>query len=272
MENQLELPVSLLAASDKEAVITWLAAADVADYRAGVLLLQEHSGNRGLVNNLLKKESPTNREKLVYELVKVLCEGRMHEVSETLSYFAQAVQGAVPLVQQVADVLVEAHRPALAEPFPAQPAPEPVPAAVQGQVDDLTQLMQRLYTQRVQLSNRLPELGPSEPEVVGQILDLQNQYNALAEKRRRVVAGEALPAEQPAATPETGAPGAEAAPTLDRAALLQQRNSLRSRVSKSRKASTEAKTEEKRSEHAQKVGRLEAELGIIELQLALPQA
>ena len=272
-----------------EEIISWLEAGEAADYRAGVLLLQEHSGNRSLVNNLLKKESVNNREKLTYELVKIGCGGRMEDVSEVLNHFAQAVQGAVPAVQQVADVLT-------AQDFPEQPDPEHVPEAVASQVDALTQLMARLHNQRCQLSNSLAELDPAEgPRVVGEILSLQNQYNALAEKRRRVVDGAQLaPAadvagqvgiapDQAAAFTQAvdqaaealageAAPGAEAAPRLDRAALIQQHNSLRSRISKSRKASTEAKTEEKRSEHAQKVGKLEAELGVIDLQLALPQS
>jgi|GEM_PF-2322440 len=274
---------------DLEEIVSWLEAGEAADYRAGVLLLQEHSGNRSLVNNLLKKESATNRAKLHYELVKIGCGGHMEAVSEVLNHFAQAVQGAVPAVQQVAAVLT-------AQDFPAQPDPEHVPEAVASQVDALTQLMSRLHNQRCQLSNSLAELDPAEgPRVVGEILSLQNQYNALAEKRRRVVEGGQpapaadvagqlgiAPADTEAFTQAVGqaaeavageaAPGAAPAPVVDKAALLQQRNSLRSRVSKSRKASTEAKTEEKRSEHAQKVGRLEAELSIIDLQLALPQA
>jgi hypothetical protein len=91
-----------------EKVFSWLEAGDAADYREGVLLLQEHSGNRSLINNLLKKESQGNRSKLHYELVKVGCGGRMEDVAEVLNHFAQAVQGAVPPVQQVADAARDA--------------------------------------------------------------------------------------------------------------------------------------------------------------------
>ena len=270
-----------------EEVISWLEAGAAADYRAGVLLLQQHSGNRNLVHNLLKKESEANRSKLLYELVKVGCGGRMQDVSEVLNHFAQAVQGAVPVVQQVAAVLT-------AQDFPAQPDPEHVPAAVASQVDELTQLMARLHNQRVQLSNSLAELDPAEgPRVVGEILSLQNQYNALAEKRRLVVddAQQApaadvasqlgiAPSEAPAFAQAVGeavealageaAP--EATPTPDRAELVKQRNTMRSNLSKAKKKALEAKTEEKRSEYEQKAGKLEVELSVLNMQLAQPQA
>jgi len=284
-----------------EGVFSWLEAGEAADYREGVLLLQEHSGNRSLVNNLLKKESQGNREKLRYELVKVGCGGRMEDVSEVLNHFAQAVQGAVPAVQQVADVLLEAHRPPLVAPFPEQPFPEQVPEAVRGQVDELTQLMARLYNERCQLSNRLADGGPSEPELVGKILSLQNQYNALAEKRRLVTEGGQAPAavadqlgiapEQAPAFTQAVAQAAEAlagevAPApeqatlesiavesvIDRAELVKQRNTMRSNLSKAKKKATEAKTEAKRSEYEQKAAKLEVELGILTMQLAQPQA
>ena len=282
-------------AQELEAVFSWLEAGEAADYREGVLLLQEHSGNRNLLNNLLKKESDGNRAKLHYELVKVGCGGRLEDVSEVLNHFAQAVQGAVPPVQQVADVLVEAHRPPLVAPFPAQPAPEPVSEAVRSEVEELTQLMSRLYNQRCQLSNRLADGGPSEPELVGQILSLQNQYNALAEKRRRITASGQAPAaaadqmgiaqdEAPAfvqavdqaaealAGEAAPAPAPEATPAPDRAELVKQRNTMRSNLSKARKKAVEAKTEQKRSEYEQKAGKLEVELNALTMQLAQPQA
>ena len=248
----------------------WLEAGDQADYQAGVLLLQEHCKNRSLVTHLLKKESATNREKLRYELIKVGCQGRMEDVSEVLNHFAQAVQGALPAVQQVADVLTAA-------PFPEQPAPDSpqVPEAVRGQVEDLTQLMSKLYNQRCQLSNRLATLDPAEgPRVVGEILSLENQYNALAQKRRNLTSGEPTPAaEQPTDPEQPTEPSApEAGQPLDRAELVKQRGNLRSNLSKAKKKAEEAKTEDKRSEYSQKAGKLEVELAQVEMQLALPQA
>lgn len=217
------------------------------------------------MHNLLKKKSAANRQKLTYKLVKDSCGGRMGDVSEVLNHFAQAVQGAV---QEVASVLVEAH--SQVEPLPKQPAPEHVPAAVQGLGDELTQLISRLHNQRVQLSNSLATLDPAEgPQVAGELLILQNQYNALAEKRRRVAAGEQQPAaEQPAPAPAAPGIEPEAAAPIDRAALLQQRANLRSNISKSKGKAQNSKTEEKRSEHAQKVAQWEVELSTLKMQLA----
>jgi hypothetical protein len=251
-----------IMAHELEAVFTWLDAREQADYRAGVLLLQEHSGNRGLVNNLLKKESANNREKLVYELVKVLCEGRLGDVNEVLNHFAQAVQGATTSLIEVA-AAVEL------EPEPEPAGPEQVPEAMQGLVDDLSVLMSRLHNERVQLSNTLADIEEADgPQVVGKILSLQNQYNALFEKRRRLAAGEQV-AEQPNPAPD----GEQTdAPVIDRAELVKQRGNLRSNISKAKKNAAEAKTEEKRNEYAQKAGKLEVELNMVEMQLAQPQA
>jgi hypothetical protein len=256
-----------------EEVFAWLEAGAAADYQAGVLVLQKHTGNRSLVNLLLKKESVGNREKLVYELIKIGCEGRVEDISEVLNHFAQAVQGAVP--QPTAQV-VEALGPQLE---PEQPAPAHMPDELRPQVDDLTQLMSKVYGQRVQLSNSLYDLSEAETfPVVAQILALEAQYNALAKKRGNVLAGEAAAPEQPTipaeqSAPEAAAPGTSeaVAPGIDRAALITKRNSLRSNISKAKKKAEESKTEAKRSEYAQKAGCLAVELAMVELQLALPQ-
>lgn len=169
-------------------------------------------------------------------------------------------------MQRVADVLTT-------QAFPAQPTPEQeVPEAMRGQVDELTQLMAKVYNQRCQLSNSLAELDPAEgPRVVGEILKLENQYNALAQKRCSVLASEQPAAPEQPASAEQPAAG-EPALALDRAELAKQRQNLRSNISKARKKAEEAKTEQKRSEYAQKAGKLEVELQQVETQLALPQA
>lgn len=264
-----------------EEVFTWLEAGEAADYLAGVLVLQKHCKNRSMVNGLLRKESPTNREKLVYELVKVGCQGRMEDVNEVLNHFAQAVEGAVPMVQQVADVLVEAHRPEAGQAFPEQPEPEHVPEHLRSAMDALTELMSRVYQQRCQLSNSLATLDPADgPRVVGEILSLEQQYNALAQKRRNMETGQPAAPEQPApatepGSPETPAPSDESAaapaPGIDRAELVKQRGNLRSNISKANKSASEAKTEDKRSHYEQKAGKLQVELDLVEMQLAQPQ-
>lgn len=260
-----------------EDLFAWLEAGAAADYQAGVLVLQKHSKNRSLTNGLLKKESAANREKLVYELVKVGCGGRMQDVDEVLSHFAQAVEGAVPLGQPVADVPPVAPRAEASQDFPEQPEPEHVPTHLQGELDELTQLMNRVYQQRCQLSNSLATLDPAEgPTVVPQILALEQEYNALAEKRRTLVGGESTAPEQPAqgteiSSPETSVPSTEpaaaATPGVDRAELVKQRNSLRSNISKAKKRAETSQTEEKKSEYSQKVGKLQVELDQLELQL-----
>jgi hypothetical protein len=261
---------------DLEAVFAWLEAGEEADYQTGVLVLQKHCKNRSLFNGLLKKESVANREKLQYELVKVGCGGRMDDVNEVLTHFAQAVQGAAPMVQPVAeaDVLT-------IQDSPERPELEQLPEKQRWQYDALTQLMSHTYNQRCQLSNSLAELDPAEgPRVVKEILALEQQYNALAEKRRKLEAGEPLAPEQPApgtepGSPETSAPDGEpvtaSTPGIDRAELVKQRGNLRSNISKANKSAAEAKTEDKRSYYAQKAGKLQVELDQVEMQLAQPQ-
>ena len=248
--------------SPLEPVLAWLDAGEAADYQAGVLLLQQHCRNRSLLNALLKKDSVANREKLSYELLKLFTNGDLGQVSELQNHLAAALRGAVPAPAPVVP------------PLPEAPAPEAeqVPDAVRGEVDELTQLMSRLHNERCQLSNRLAEGGPSEPDLVKQILSLQDQYNALAQKRRNLVEG-GQPTEQPAA-PVADEPAGEqaAAPGIDRADLLQQRGNLRSNISKTKGKLTAAKTEEKKSELAQKLAKYEVELTDVELKLKAPQA
>jgi hypothetical protein len=131
--------------------------------------------------------------------------------------------------------------------------------------------MNKGYQQRCQLSNSLATLDPADgPKVVGEILALEQQYNALAQKRRNLEAGGA-----PAA-PEQSAPATESTapeqPTIDRAALVLKRNTLRSNISKANRKAEESKTEEKRSEYAQKAGYLAVELALVQSQLQMPQA
>lgn len=242
-----------------EPIVLWLEAGAAADYRAGVLLLQDRSGLRGLVNNLLKKDSPGNREKLTYELLKVLTGGRVGEIEEVASHFAQAVHTAVPTpVVEVPSVPVA----------PQVVVPTELTPTGHSQLEQVTQQLSKLYNQRCQLSNSLADLDPAEgPRVVGEIIATEKQYNALAETKRRLEAGEVLPEEAPA---EQADPAAPTAP-VDRAALLQQRANLRSNISKSKGKAVNSKTAEKRSEHAQKAAQWEVELQVLETQLALPQ-
>ncbi|WP_210521908.1 hypothetical protein [Hymenobacter terricola] len=244
-----------------EEIINWLDAGDEADYKAGLALLERYCKNRSLLNQLQRKDSANNREKLRYELIKATCGGNLEHTNEVLNQLAEVVEADVQvLVEQQGDAL-------RALVFPQQLAPDVVPEAVQADVDDLTQLMARVYNSRCQLSNTLADIAEADgPRVVAEILSLQNQYNALAEKRRRLVAGEAVAeAEQPAA------PEQEAAPVVDRGELVKQRQNLRSNISKAKGKLTAAKSDAKKSELEQKVGQLTVELATLDMQLALPQ-
>lgn len=233
-----------------EEVISWLEASEQAGYQAGVLLLQKHCKNRALVTQLLKKDSPTHREKLRYELVKVSCEGRLQDVGEVMSHFEAMARQATGLVAEALPSAVEA------------PTAEVVPAEVQAQVDALTEQMGQLHSQRVQLSNGLATLDPAEgPRVVPEILRLQESYNTLAQQRRDLLEGKPVEA-----------PAPQAAPLFDRAELLQRRNTLRANISKGKGKAAAAQTDAKRVEHQEKVAKWELELQTVDAQLALPQA
>ncbi|MDB5270243.1 MAG: hypothetical protein JWP58_3283 [Hymenobacter sp.] len=236
--------------NNREEVIAWLEAGASADYRAGVLLLQDHGSNRSLVNTLLKKESTNNREKLRYELVKLSCDGRLQDVSEVLSHFSEAVQGATSAAQQLG--IAPDQAPAFAE--AVEQAVVVLSAEATAAVAELTQRMQQAYNQRCQLSNSLADLAEADgPRVVAEILKLQEEYNDLSGQRQRLMAGQALEA----------APAAEAAaPVADRAALIVKRGNLRSQVSKAKKAA-DAKPEDQLK--AEKLAKLQAELEEVEL-------
>ena len=249
-----------------EPIITWLEAGATADYQTGVLLLQEHGGSRTLVNVLLRKESASHREKLRYELIKIGCQGRLQDVNEVLNHFAQDIQHALPSAVVPTGTAPMQGFASKVTPLSEEPAPDAVPEAVRSAVDELTQLLQGLYNQRCQLSNSLGDIAEADgPRVVAEILSLQNQYNALAEKRRRLVAGEPVAAEQPA-------PEQPAAPVADRGELLQQRANLRSNLSKAKGKLGKATSDAKKAELEQKIGVLSVELANLEMQLALPQA
>jgi hypothetical protein len=255
-----------------EAVFAWLEAGDAADYQAGVLVLQKHCKNRSLVNGLLRKESPANREKLVYELVKIGCGGRMQDVNEVLNHFVQTANTALTqvaaahlgiaqnqaapfsnAVDSAAAALANETTAATSLPQLEQSEAAHVPEQLRPELDELTLQLNKVYQQRCQLSNSLA---------------------TRAEKRRILEAG-GTP-EQPALSTEPGftetlTPGAELAtastPGIDRAELVKQRNTLRSNISKAKKKAETSQTEEKRSEYAQKVGKWQVELDQVEMQL-----
>lgn len=233
--------------NELEPVLAWLEAGDAGDYDAGLLLLGQHGRNRHLVQQLGRRESVLNREKLRYELIKVSCEGRMDDVNEAVSHFAAAVQGAVPAIAAFAAAAVAIE--------PEQPAPAVVPAERQAEVNELTVLMSQLYNQKAKLSNTLGDVSEAEaPGVVAQVLDLQKQYNALAEKRKLTAAG------QPTAAPADEVPADEPKATV--VELMTQRTNLRSRVSKAKAAADKAPNDVLKAE---KLAKLQVELNALDL-------
>jgi hypothetical protein len=243
-----------------QAIVDWLQAGDAADYNAGLQLLDQHSKSRTLVNMLRKKDSPNNREKLRYELIKAGCAQNMEEVAHVVKVFGQVTEQVAGAVAQVGLTLGQGVDIALG---PEEPAPVEVPEAVRAEVDDITLLMQKLHNERCQMSNQLADVAEAEaPQLVARILSHQNQYNALAEKRRVLAAGPAPAegaAEQPAPEQTAAAPSGP-----DRAELISRRGNLRSQVSKAKKAA-EAKPDDQLK--AEKLAKLQVELTDLELQI-----
>jgi hypothetical protein len=233
-----------------EDLIKWLDAGAEANYEQGVALLRKHSKNRNLVNHLARKESSTNREKLTYELIKCGCEGDIEDVSAIENVLRSAAQHVEqkPVYHLPTNTLIVPVA-------PPEPDPVDVPEHLREQADDITVLMQSLHNKRCQLSNTLADLSvPAEQQArVAEILELQKQYNALAEKRRLVLAGQQQPVEQPTPAESPVAAEGEApavAPiVVDRAELINQLGNVRSNLSKAKgklaKAPNEVKLQEK---------------------------
>lgn len=155
--------------------------------------------------------------------------------------------------------------------YPKIPTPEAeqkvegLAPAKSSALEEIVAEQSRIYTEKAQLSNTLADLGDSNEEisraqrkmVVDQILALEEKYNALAEKKKLIEAGQ-VPAE----------PAVEAAPekTLDKSELLQRRNNLRSNLTKAKNALA-AKPDDVNKQV--KVAKLSAELEELEIQLKL---
>jgi hypothetical protein len=166
-ENRSYPPMAPTLQEALEPIVLWLEAGAAADYRAGVLLLQDSNNNRSLVNGLLKKDSLANREKLTYELLKVLTGGRVGDIAEVASHFAQAVQTAVPTpVVEVPSAPVAPQVVVSAE----------LPEAGRMQLEQVIQQQSKLHNQRCQLSNSLAELDPADGP--GEAVQRPGRYQA----------------------------------------------------------------------------------------------
>lgn len=229
----------------EEEIKHYLASEDP-DYQDGLRLLGKYNRNRNLAQQLGRKESPAHIAKLRYELYKLAGDTTL----ATLPLPLQA--GATPEVATPTDAAPEqeeAPGPDLAE-LMSVLTPEAL-----AEVEDLTRLMSTVYSQKVAASNSLGDCTSraDRQRVVDDIQLRENEYNALAEKKRLVI-------ERGTATP----PEAEKPqPTL--AELLKDRSNLRSNLSKATKKSKESRTPEKRAEYEQKAGKLAVELEELEL-------
>jgi len=151
--------------------------------------------------------------------------------------------------------------------LPNEPAPDSAPAndlpTVNEPVNPLDGLiaeMQRLFQERVRLSNTLADMETDEAResVAAQVLAHQNAYNALAVKKSYFEEHGKFP-EAPAAAP---APDA----TNDKSELLQVRNNLRSQRTKAKTALLNKPEDVVKQE---KLAKIEIELGAVEAKIKL---
>ncbi|HEX8350261.1 MAG TPA: hypothetical protein VF598_09890 [Hymenobacter sp.] len=137
------------------------------------------------------------------------------------------------------------------------------------ELEDITIKMGELYNRKNELSNQLgdAESRADRKHLVDEIDGLERDYNAMAIRKQQLERGE-LPAE-PAAEPEqAGAP--DLADQIFQA--TKEVKNLRSNLSKAKKSEAAATSEAKKSEYAQKVGKLSAQLEEAELTLKGLQA
>lgn len=229
-----------------EAIRDYLRSEDP-DYDTGVRLLGTHSKNRNLVQQLGRKESPNTWAKLRYELAKAAGDPTLATLP-------------IPLPAAATPPVEEETEPEGAD--LGELARQLTPEAL-AEVEALTVTMQEVYQRKVAASNSLGDVGSraDRKRTVDEIQSLEDQYNALAETKRRVI-------ERGTPTPPVAAPE-EVVPTL--ADLLKKRNNLRSNLSKARTKAEESKTEDKKSEYAQKAGQLAVELDQVELTIKRAQ-
>lgn len=218
------------------------------DYEEGVRLLGQNTKNRNLVQQLSRKESVNTWAKLRYELAKVAGD-------------VELAMLPLPLVADVPPPPAEEEEQEELEQEGAdlgELAKQLTPEAL-AEVEGIAVEMQGVYNRKVAASNSLGDVTSraDRQRVVDEIQTLEDQYNALAEKKRLVI-------ERGTPTPVATAPE-EVVPTL--AEALKNRNNLRSNLSKARGNGAKAKSEAKKSEYEQKAGRLAVELEEAELLL-----
>jgi cell fate (sporulation/competence/biofilm development) regulator YlbF (YheA/YmcA/DUF963 family) len=185
------------------------------DYQEGVDLLAKHHLNKILCRNLTRNgESETNHEILVYELSKLI--GGFDE-------FAHKAKRATEAVKKLSESISQASE-------SNSPAPEIKLDNLPKEIEEIILIQGKLFNKKAVLSNSLVDLPESatdadRKQIVDQIVTLTEEYNRLADLKTE--------------WQKTGKiPEIEVKPKLDESTkvqLLQERNNLRSNLTKTRK-------------------------------------
>lgn len=241
-----------------EEIINYLAQ-EKRDYQEGVALLGKYGRNRQLHLNLMKKENAMNTLKLLHELSK-LAEITPNVLAEDVaSLMLDAIVDQSNGAMQVPEMKVVPDVPAAPEPVPAPAVVLPINADAEylAIVNQMTQL----HNERVKLSNTLEDLETDEQrsEASHKINSIQESYNVLAVKKKHFDEFGKFPEAEPQdETPETDTK------PVDLATLIKDRNNLRSRVSKAKKALIKKPGDVKKEEA---LAKMEVELNQLELQV-----
>ena len=208
------------------------------DFEEGIALLRKYSRNRALVNNLSRKQNAANLAKLEYEIGKL-------EVTEEEpgDETIQNVSDAAP-----AQVIANESGSTLDE----------EPGAPVDPLAELTAEMQKLFTERCQLSNSLADCvsDGERRRAASEILAKQEAYNQLAIKKSFFEEHGKFPETAPAANPGEA--------TQDKAELIGLRDNLRSQRSKARAALAKSPDDVTKQE---KLAKIEIELQSVEAKI-----
>jgi hypothetical protein len=262
--------------------------------------------NRSLIDQLRRKENIANNAKLRYELAKLLGDlalavmpslavaevmtlpnpgslkelrEREHQIYEHLKHLPLDSEAFAETSLQLKDVREQlvtftSLKDKLSDIDVAQSSDVQllddsissfinlITAKMVKELEDITIQMGEVYNQKAALSNQLGdcENRAQRKRLVDEIDAKEAEYNTLAIRKRQLETGQ-VPAEAEATVVVTPDLGAQIAATG------QSIKNLRSNLSKAKKKFEAATSEAKKSEYAQKVGQLTAELEAMDLEL-----
>lgn len=212
-----------------EEITKWL---EKQDYQQGIRLLEKYSPLKALARKLAKVETSANQKRLAHELQELI----------PAHHFIQIILPDQP------------NKVDIPKGNPSPPSTDPDAEALK-LLGEVATLKSQLFHGRAKLSNTLINFPPSDNAgrkvVVDQINELSEQMNQI----RKIQEGNSTPEKPQIEVPK------------DPTSLLKQRNNLRTRVSKQKKAVEAAGQEgnEAKFEKAQdKLKTLESELQKIE--------